>query len=171
MKSGHIASNYSSCYLCRKCDGGKHHISLCVGKPSEKEALPKPLDVFSTHVGVTNGILLQIAISLVSCSLGASCLTTLILSDSGCQRSYINQSVREKLGLENVRMASLILRTFGHLEGIVKCFDVVKIWVKYRTEEKPLYFEVLCVPFICIPLSNQKLSVTCEKFLFLRICS
>ena len=128
------------------------------------EALPKPPDTFSTHVGVTNDILLQTAISPVSHSLSASCLTTRILFDSDSQRSYITQSLREKLGLETVRKELLILRTFGSSESFVKRLDVVKLRVEYGPDEKSLCVEVLSVPFICSPLSNQKVSVACEKF-------
>jgi len=118
-------------------------------------------------VGVADGILLQTAISSVSRSLSSDtpCLNTRILFGSGSQRSYITQSLREKLGLQTVRKERLIFRTFGHSENVVKSLDVVKFWVKYDgRDDKALCLEVLCVPFICSPLTNQTIYVACETF-------
>ena len=46
----------------------------------------------------------------------------------------------------------------------MKSLDVVKLRVKYGPDEKLLCIEVLCVPFICSPLSNQEVSVAYERY-------
>ena len=166
LKSGRVASNCSSSYLCRKCDGGKHHISLCVGKSSEKEVLHNPPDALSTHVGVTNGILLQTAISPVFRSPTASCLTTRNLFDSGSQRSYITQSLRDKLGLKTVRKERLILRTFGRSESVVKSLDVVKLWVKYGPDEKLCVLKFFVYHLFVVSYLTRKSQSLAKDILF-----
>ena len=35
LGKGHIAKNCTSSYVCRRCNGGKHHISICVSAPTK----------------------------------------------------------------------------------------------------------------------------------------
>ena len=151
MNSGHIASNCTSAYICRKCNG-KHHISICCEKAVDErqQKITKPSDSVVGHVGVQNNVLLQTAFSQILKSPSSILLNARILFDSGSQRSYITQSLRDKLKLQTVRTERLILRTFGHSESVVKTLDVVKLWVRHGSDDNFMSLEVICVPLFVI---------------------
>ena len=47
--------------------------------------------------------------------------------DSGSQRIYVNEHVKQILNLKTLRTEKLILKTFGNEKPTEKLFDVVKI--------------------------------------------
>ena len=47
--------------------------------------------------------------------------------DSGSQRIYVNEHLKQILNLKTLRMEKLILKTFGNEKPTEKLFDVVKI--------------------------------------------
>ena len=91
-------------------------------------------------------------------------LTTRILFDSGSQRSYITQNLREKLNLKTIRTERIILKTFGQSDSVMNEFDVVQIRVKNPLRGDFVYLEVLCVPFLCSPLTKQTISSANQQF-------
>ena len=165
LKGSHVVRNCKSSYVCRKC-GGKHHISLCLKETSgDHVTAPESASgiTCSNHVGVVNGILLQTAVSEVSHSFSSTSHSARILFDSGSQRSYISDNLRKKLGLKTVRTENLVLKTFGKAESVVKKLNVVRLFIKYKGN-KNLCIEVLCVPFICDPLTSQNISKAIENY-------
>ena len=76
-----------------------------------------------------------------------------ILFDSGSQRTYVNEHLKEILNLKNLRTEKLILKTFGNEKLSAKLFDVVKI--KLNVIKKEFVIEMLVVPQICSPITNQ----------------
>ena len=47
--------------------------------------------------------------------------------DSGSQRIYVNEHLKQILNLKTLRTEKLILKTFGNEKPTEKLFDVVKI--------------------------------------------
>ena len=76
-----------------------------------------------------------------------------ILLDSGSQRSYVTEQLKEKLGLDSLRTETLNLNTFGD-DRVTKqrCHEV-----KIKLEARPENFEISALNFskICSPLSMK----------------
>ena len=85
MKSGHLAKNCSSKYVCHKCNQ-RHHISICTQDENKNE------NGLATYVGVSRGILLQTAKAEIFNIESDEKLTTRSLLDSGSQHSYITEN-------------------------------------------------------------------------------
>ena len=157
LNSGHIARKCPSDYVCRKCNGGKHHISVCNKEKSENSVV--------SHVEASTSILLQTARATILNIDESQSLTSRILFDSGSQRTYVTDNVRKQLKLKTIRKENIMIKTFGQInDSEMKSLDVVQFKVKYRSENKYVFVEALCVPVICSPLTKQYLSLAQRKF-------
>ena len=98
FKKGHISRNCDTKYNCVKCKTGKHHYSLCIAEPKGQSE--------QTTNNLSNGrnnILLQTAQARVFNLSETKSVDSNILFDSGSQRTYICESVREKLNIPIIR--------------------------------------------------------------------
>ena len=146
MDKGHIAKKCTSSYVCRRCKGGKHHISICVSAPNKPPDKPDENE---------NGNKQDFDILPRDESKQVS---TRILFDSGSQRTYVSEKVRNRLGLKTLRSEKVIIKTFGQKEtSEVQRLDVVQFKIRKGGHEF-ICVEASCVPTICCPLTNQKLS-------------
>ena len=75
-----------------------------------------------------------------------------MMFNSGTQRTYVNEHLKEILILKTLRTEKLVLKTFGN-EKPAKLVDVAKI--KLNGTEKDFVTEALVVPQICSPITNQ----------------
>ena len=181
LDSGHVAKDCTSTYVCRKCKKGKHHISICrsapinppVDPPKEKKKEEKKdsgegSKEFVGHASCNkNGILLQTARVDVSAVDDNEQVCTRVLFDSGSQRSYISEKVRNRLNLKAVRSEKVIIKTFGQgEESKVQKFDIVQFKIKNKFNSNFIVVEALCVPSICSPLTNQCMESVrkCQEF-------
>ena len=73
--------------------------------------------------------------------------------DLGSQRTYVNEHLKEILNLKTLGTEKHILKIFGNEKSSAKLFDVVKI--KLNGMKKDFVIEVLVVPQICSPITNQ----------------
>lgn len=130
----------AQCYSkgrCMKCKK-KHHTSICddaVGENSEEESpqqstkndetggsqtTTKKADNSKTHMGAThadrNSILMQTAIVKASKD-GTNQYQARILFDTGSQRTFISEHLKQKLRLEPIRQELLDVTTFGTLKS------------------------------------------------------
>ena len=168
LSDQHVVNKCQSKYSCNKC-GGRHHISLCFkdsNNPSLSSGQPPPSLSHVTHIGVSNGILLQTAMSKVSSATG-SFYDARILFDSGSQRSYVSEELRKRLKLKSVRKERIVLKVFGQSEHRAQSLDIVQLFVKGESDET-FCIEALVVPLICSPLSNQNISFAAREFPSLR---
>ncbi|CAB4033226.1 Transposable element Tcb2, partial [Paramuricea clavata] len=170
LDSRHIAKNCTATYVCKRCNKGKHHISICEAasgrRNASKENGSKEDEESREFVGHTGcdqqGILLQTARVQVydEENIGTQ-VATRILFDSGSQRSYISDKVRARLQLKSIRSEKVIIKTFGQdNDSKVKRLDVVQVKVKNKSDSRCTSVEALCVPTICSPLTNQYISKT-----------
>ena len=177
----HSVRQCKSSYKCKNC-GGKHHLSLCLKggnynssnynhNGGESKSAPQgrdPENTYSNHVGVENGVLLQTALSKVSSSPTTTrFFNSRILFDSGSQRSYISNEFRKLLGLKTIRQERIILKTFGKSDDAIQTLDVVQIFIR-SSVCKSFAIEVICVPFLCDPLSNQNICSVVKRHPFLK---
>ena len=106
-----------------------------------------------------NGILLQTARASILPVDDSAQVQTRILFDSGSQRSYISDKVRHALKLRAIRVEKVVIKTFGQVgNSKVQELDVVQLKVQNKGDARFTFVEVLCVPTICSPLTNQPLS-------------
>ena len=83
--------------------------------------------------------------------------------DSGSQRSYIIQRLREDLGLCPERAERVVVKTFGSTDEKELHCDVVKLLMK-TTDGDELELEFIVVPFICEALSGQVITCTLDNY-------
>ena len=81
-----------------------------------------------------------------------------IIFDSGSQRSYITDRVKQYLSLKSIHTETMVIKTFGSESQAKQTCDVVKLGVKLRSGgSMELLF--LSVPLICEPLSSQPIAL------------
>ena len=85
-----------------------------------------------------------------------------IILDSGSQRSYVENRVRETLQLPTEQVETIVIKTFASKEKIQVC-DVIKLAIKTK-DGTNLVLPFLTVPTICEPLSGQPIALTKERF-------
>ena len=77
-----------------------------------------------------------------------------ILLDSGSQKSYVSQMLKEALSLKPIHSETLVIKTFGSTDEMVQTCDNVQLCVQ-RVNGLNLYLTANTVPVICAPLQNQ----------------
>ncbi|XP_057297885.1 uncharacterized protein LOC130628870 [Hydractinia symbiolongicarpus] len=172
LQHGHISKNCCSNYICNRC-GRRHHISLCM---KEKRAERKDKDnngseenpsneTNANHISQENkGILLQTAKAFVSKERESRNIQTRFMFDSGSQRTYVTNELKEKLNLETIRKEKLIINTFGHSNSQSRELPVVKLYVKTADRSSTVPIEAIAVPNICAPLSNQNAKYYADNY-------
>ena len=78
---------------------------------------------------------------------------SLILSDSGTQRTYITKELKEKLNLVPFNKEKIAINAFDSTESKVQNIEVVKLVV--IGARKNVYVEALVIQKICSNLYNQ----------------
>ena len=165
LQHGHITKNCLSNYTCNRC-GKQHHISLCMKEKykeqGDSEENPSQTNAYCVKEENNGGILLQTAKAFVSKNVDERDVQTRFLFDSGSQRTYVTNELKERLNLETVRKEKLIINTFGHSKSELKELPVVKFFV--RTFKGIVAVEAITVPKICAPLVNQNSKYYLENY-------
>ena len=89
-----------------------------------------------------------------------------LIFDSGSQRSYITDKLKEALSLRPRQAKSMIIKTFGSSKGERQLCDVVSIGL-YTKNESMIELSLLSVPSICEPLSCQPVIHASKTFQYL----
>ena len=178
LRRGHRIRECRASVRCSHCNG-RHHRSLCHRRNdtlSEGSSAVAPNNTISnldphapvfpagTSVNLSNidkPVLLQTALA----KLFNPCdpqyhLVVRVLFDTGSQRSYITNRVKDELSLEEKAEQRLMLRTFGNSGGKEEHCSVVEVGI--FTGDCSVYLELLSVPLICPDLTNQPVS-RCRK--------
>ena len=177
LKSGHLAKQCPSSYRCKKCNNGRHHVSICenFNRMERQPGLKNNYEVASKcpqgevtqngHISSSHGILLQTAtVEVTNVNNDSRFSCERMMFDSGSQRSYISAELREFLGLETVRKEKIVIKTFGMDDSSVKILDVVQFKVKHKFGNRSTYVEALCVPFVCSDLTRQNISAAKRNY-------
>ena len=109
-----------------------------------------------------NNVLLQTAKATATDLNDLSFANIRIMFDSGSQRVYVNEHLKQILNLKTLRTEKLILKTFGNEKPSEKLFDVVKI--KLNGVKKDFVTEALVVPQICSPITNQMVTRVSQNY-------
>ena len=94
-------------------------------------------------------------------------INTCGLFDGGSQRTYLTNSLKDRLGSKRIRKENLILKRVASSEGLLKCLDVVQLCLKGNGGIN-VYLEALCVPHVCLPLKVPPISRIKKQYDYLR---
>lgn len=185
LRRNHLSRNCRSSGRCTKCRG-RHHTSICQTSNLGTQTPTAPLartPISSTHAtpagtvqpGATSTpttssmlvdsptpILLQTAKTVVSdaTQIGATpAIEVRALLDTGSQRSYVTERVREALGATPIRSETMIIKTFGAARGERKTCDVIQLRISTKDGEH-LTLPTVVVPHICDPVSAQPINIS-----------
>ena len=184
LKSNHVSKDCRSGRPCYHC-GGYHHISIC---PKKGSGLPAAVQAHtdqqtespsteSTSANVAaqrnkksgKAVLLQTAYSTVSgVNNGEKKAKARILFDSGSQRSYISEKLRNALSLKADKSETLVIKAFGDSKEQVKVCDLVQVAVEGLDGQTSTYLTAHVVPSICAPINGQVVDYASNNYKHLK---
>ena len=129
--------------------------------PSASAFISPPTST-SLYANSNKTVLLQTALAKISNPRNSTLvLNAKIVLDSGSQKSYLTQRVKDGLSLPVISKQRLAIAAFGSSRGEPKQCEVVRLVVHTKsgsTQELDLFV----VPYICDPLTTQTVS-TCSR--------
>ena len=140
LRKNHLSKDYRSSHNCRMCRG-RHHVTSAIGKTLT------PILLQTVKMQLFNPS------SLVQ-HLIATCRAVM---DSGSQRTYVTNRLREQLNLRVMRKESLQIKTFGATELQDISCNVIELGVRVEGDDI-MKFSALVVPSICNPLASQPIN-------------
>ena len=161
LRAGHRAIHCTSGRNCRQCNN-KHHQSICDKtlkdvsmdqKTKSQEEICQTTSASTTSKGKTQ-VLLQTARAIASKNGESKGIPVRILLDSGSQRSYVTEAVKNKLKLEPMKKETLHLNTFGGENVSKTVCSVVKLHLKGKEGEN-IEINASTFPVICSPLPSK----------------
>ena len=178
LRMGHRSNQCERNKGCRRCHG-KHHQSICERPFQPSRSSPpvqvnltgeslgpnnrssevnnlNPTSVSHTTATSTKGrckVLLQTVATYAQGTNDSNPVPVRILLDSGSQRSYVTNALKEKLGLVPTKTETLNLNTFGDERFTKQRCDLVKLSLQGKDEEMEI--SALCFPKICSPLATN----------------
>ncbi|XP_063447017.1 uncharacterized protein LOC134726541 [Mytilus trossulus] len=149
---------------CKKCNK-KHHTSICGeqatdGKGQDSKEKSTVVSLVKTeepetavmHTSQHTSVLLKTAIAPIA--YGKQITEASILFDEGAQRSFITQSIADKLQIRPSGTDTIELSAFGDKEKNIRHLDTAT--VQLQTDKGELVnINALIVPDIAVPLQNQ----------------
>ena len=176
FNEGHLSSNCLKFkdYNCKRCSG-KHNISVCSkpadplpGPPTAPTVVPPatPIDESNNGTTLTNfnnkNILLQTAVAKLSAFNSNKTTDVRMIFDTGSQKTYVTNEVRNFLQLPTLRTENIFVNTFGNHDTKPKTVDVVPL--KFIVNGKVIVIEALCSPCICSDIFAQNVSKASRNF-------
>ena len=182
LRRGHLSRNCRTTRRCHTCNG-RHHTSICAPrqpKTTDTQSEATPLETTSSlnpsapeftpsatgttlYFETTKTVLLQTAVAGVYNPTDHSQRRRIrVVLDSGSQRSYLTERMKQDLRLEAVSTQLLSIATFGSKRAQAKPCDVVTLGILTRSGPD-LKVNFFVVPHICDPLSVQPVS-TCSEW-------
>ena len=118
----------------------------------------------SLYVDSSRAVLLQTAVTEAYNPTNPSLTMRFrIIMDSGSQRSYLTDRVKNALGLKSVRKQQPSITTFGATRGDQKLYDIVRIGVITKSGQRE-ELDLLTVPHICEPLLAQPVDLCSRMY-------
>eukprot|EP00731_Ephydatia_muelleri_P013896 Em0007g1206a len=189
LKKGHLSKDCRSKANCQNCRG-RHHTSICyktsgtsrecnsstpaAGPPTSSAApasdsarnpTQRPSSsALLMHLDPKTPVLLQTAKAIVRAPhrQHPSCCARIIL-DTGSQRSYVTNRLKESLSLESEQVEEMLIKTFGTEKHTKHSCPVVTLSMDTK-DGRQLQLQFLTVPLICEPLSGQPVVCAAERY-------
>ncbi len=118
----------------------------------------------SLYVSTSQNALLQTAqVILYNPEVPDVTLKVRAVLDTGSQRSYATDAVKEALNLESKEMHQLMIATFGATAQDPRDCGVVRVGLKLK-EGRDQELQLITVPSICEPLTAQPISLCLKEF-------
>ena len=171
FRKNHVAGNCESKGKCFQCKE-RHHVSICGNStPSNatatSEEMPKPEEenASALHVSSRDNILLQTAQAVVSGG-GRENVRVRVIFDSGSQRSFICESIKEQLSLPAITTKPLLIKAFGGNPENVKVVphELVEFSLSCISGQFSTKIQAYAVSKICEPISGQNIQFAIESF-------
>jgi hypothetical protein len=165
LRTGHITRDCKKQQNCRWC-AGRHHQSIC--QRDVKSKTPENTTKCDSTSGAAQGqnhttttttsgncskVLLQTATTFAYSSQQSATVPVRVLMDSGSQRTYITNGLKEKLGLQPTKTETLKLNTFGGDRFSKKRCDVVQL--SLQGSDGDIEISAVCFPKICSPIPTK----------------
>ncbi len=155
LKLGHGAWNCKSSLRCKICKRKQNTVICAAEKDKEKEVKmdkeESPSAVMAAKV--KSDVLLQTARAFVYGDDKSKGMEVNVLFDGGSQRSYVNEKIREKLGVKGKKRETINLNTFGNDKHAKQVCEVCDINVEVEGGTVPI--RVLSFPTICSPIATS----------------
>ena len=114
------------------------------------------------YVDSKNAVLLHTATGYISASSNQKqSAVASIIFDSGSQRSYTSQRLRDHRPLPMIGNEILTIKTFGKDEGQTQSSQFS---VRSGYWDTTLFMTAYVVPVVCAPLRNQQLTFTVQAY-------
>jgi hypothetical protein len=165
LRTGHITRDCKKRQNCRWCEG-RHHQSICQRDAKHKkpenpakddstsgEAQGQNRTTTTTTNGKSSNVLLQTATTFAYSRQQSATVPVRVLMDSGSQRTYITNGLKEKLGLQPTKTETLKLNTFGGDRFSKKRCDVVQL--SLQGNDGDVEISAVCFPNICSPIPTK----------------
>ena len=168
LRSGHLVKNCDRkkpCYYCK----GLHNSAICTSNRNQvpKVNMPNSNSAVSNNCNVERNrrVLLQTAEVVVSNDKNKNkTIQIRLLCDSGSQRSFISDRVRNFLGLKTISKENLSIYTFGNKDSSPQGVDMVRFFLRGLNTNEVIRVTGFSVPYICTPIQNQPLLATKENY-------
>ena len=165
MLKDHIIRNCRSKRNCFNCRLPNHHIAICTKYITKKIERKEQA---SNVINSSTSVLLQTASGIVADTSEKRSRPVKILLDAGSQRSYISERIVKQLKLVPKGSQNVIINTFGSTEGKSALLKEYSFCVKNEKKKCNLYLTGFAVPFICSPLTDQRIEVVEDIFPILK---
>ena len=172
LRKDYISRNCPSKSKCHKCNG-KHHESICQSNltavpptypaPTEPTAVPE-LQGLTVQPGTNSvvcysnsstPVLLQTAQAIVYNPQRPECkVKARIILDSGSQRTYLTDNLKNILQLPVLERKQVSIKTFGSTDERVEFVEVASLGIELKGGPN-LSLSAFTVPLICQPLQGQ----------------
>ena len=197
LKKNHLCRDCNSKTQCFKCRG-RHHISICTKDSNERKSenpanvqkgaqqdqglqaqqktgsennpLKQQTNGTNLFVSSKTPVLLQTAQATITQGDDATVNSAKVrvILDSGSQRSYITNRVRNQLNLPTEKTETMVIKTFGSEEERIQTCDSVKFVLKSQHDQAGISLSAYAVPMICEPLQHQFTSQAQQSYDHLR---
>ena len=165
LKNDHTANSCKIKYSCHKC-GGKHNIAICTFSQNSKFRTKNHYVEQTTTTNFSenmNSVLLQTAtVSVCENKTPEKTHNVQLLFDSGSQRSFISEKLRNKLKLPLLRTEKLLFNTFGTSQPKTEIVDIVPL--KFILPHRTIEIECISTSFICNDVLNQNTQVVSSHY-------
>lgn len=173
---GHVSRNCRSRIKCLCCKG-RHHVAICSNKPSrETEPTPSaanptqgnlnpeapmykpPTSTSNLWIYSGKSVLLQTAqVTAFNPDYPSRTARIRIVLDTGSQRSYITDSMRERLALTPAGEQRMTIMTFGDAQGSDRVCEYLEVGLKLKNGQNQIV-TLFSVPMICETLIAHPLA-------------
>ena len=158
---GRNCTKSKSCFYCK----GMHNSAICHNK-KDKWGKSVTIDSSTNYASNFYSALLPTTEILLENPLKKHEVPITALFNQSLQRTYVTQRVKRMLQLASICAERISISTFGNKKCKFKNLERVSVHLKNSKEKFEV--EVLCTPFICLPIQRQSSNFPKQNFDYLK---